>query len=60
MPKVKKRMTNKPEKGEYHSLDLIDLDRKIIELQEQLCSLMLQRDALLEQNRSDTPPSYFM
>lgn len=60
-PNSKKRMTNKPIKdGEYHSLDLIDLERKIVDLQEQLYTLMQQKDKLLEQNRSKVAPSYFM
>lgn len=60
-PHAKKRMVTKPPKtGEYQSLELIDLNRQISELQEQLHSVMEQRDQLLEQNRSKQTPSYFM
>lgn len=60
-PNAKKRMTRKPNKdGEYYSMDLIDLERKIVELQEQLSILMQEKDQLLEQNRSKVVSSYFM
>jgi hypothetical protein len=58
--KVKKRMTGKPIKSEYMSLNLIDIERQIAELQDKLFVLIQQRDALLEQNRLSDPPSYLI
>lgn len=57
---VYKKIRIKKEASDYCSLELIDLNTQIKELQEQIQKLIQQRDLLLEQNQKNEMPNYFI